>query len=47
MLRLADNAFVIDPKSPKLLDEPGIMLINAFADLVELLIYEASESIEW
>ncbi|MDT4328418.1 HAD family hydrolase [Methylomonas sp. MED-D] len=46
MLRLADNAFVIDPKSPKLLEEPGITLISEFNDLVELLTHEASESIE-
>lgn len=46
MLRLADNAFVIDPKSPKLLEEPGITLINEFNDLVELLIFETTESIE-
>lgn len=42
MLRLADNAFVIDPKSPKLSDESGITVINAFADLVELLGHEAN-----
>lgn len=41
MLRLADNAFVIEPKSPKLLDQPGITLVNEFADLVEVLRYEA------
>ncbi|MDX8127338.1 HAD-IB family phosphatase [Methylomonas sp. OY6] len=46
MLRLADNAFVIDPKLPKLLEEPGITLITEFNDLVELLVYEASESME-
>lgn len=37
MLRLADNAFVIEPKSPVLLEEPGIMPINAFIDLCKLL----------
>ncbi|WP_207906591.1 HAD-IB family phosphatase [Methylomonas methanica] len=42
MLRLADNAFVIDPKSPKLSEEPGIAVINAFTDLVKLLGHEAN-----
>lgn len=37
MLRLADNAFVIDPKSPALVEEPGITLVSQFWDLVDLL----------
>ncbi|OAH99987.1 hypothetical protein A1353_19910 [Methylomonas methanica] len=33
MLRLADKAFVIEPKSPRLLDVPDITLIQQFTDL--------------
>ncbi|WP_445366612.1 hypothetical protein ACH5Y9_14815 [Methylomonas sp. BW4-1] len=46
MLRLADTPFVIDPKSPKLLEEPDITLITEFSDLLELLPDKASDTIE-
>jgi phosphoserine phosphatase len=37
LMRLADKAFVIDPKSPVLLSEPGVAPIASFKDLLELL----------
>lgn len=46
MLRLADNAFVIEPKSSKLFDEPGITLIQEFNDLVGVLMHESTDDIE-
>ncbi len=37
LMRLADRAFVIDPKSPVFLAEPGVSAIASFSDLLELL----------
>jgi len=37
LMRLADRAFVIEPKSPLLLREPGNTTIASFTDLLELL----------
>ncbi|OGT92291.1 MAG: hypothetical protein A2286_10140 [Gammaproteobacteria bacterium RIFOXYA12_FULL_61_12] len=37
LMRLADRAFAIEPKSPLLTDEPGITPIASFLDLLTLL----------
>ncbi len=37
LMRLADRAFVIDPKSPVFRDEPAITEIASFTELLELL----------
>ena len=37
LMRLADRAFAIDPKSPVLQNEPGVTPITSFADLLALL----------
>lgn len=37
LMRLADQAFVIDPKSPVLFSEPGVTPIASFSDLLERL----------
>lgn len=37
LMRLADRAFAIDPKSPILQNEPGVTPIASFADLLALL----------
>lgn len=37
MLQAADRAFVIDPKSPAMLAQPGIVAIADFSELIELL----------
>ena len=37
LMRLADSAFAIDPKSPALTMEPGVTLIESFEELLERL----------
>lgn len=44
LMRLADRAFAIEPKSPILTNEPGVTFIASFADLLALLPnYELAE----
>lgn len=37
LMRLADRAFAIDPKSPQLANEPGVTSIESFTDLLALV----------
>jgi glucosyl-3-phosphoglycerate synthase len=37
LMRMADRAFAIDPKSPALTNEPGITQIASFDELLALL----------
>ncbi len=41
LMRLAQRAFTIDPKSPLMLSEPGVILVSSFMDLSEILQTEA------